>query len=206
MFGWQVDTSLFTMIVRLFLTLITRLDFIRARSLFNSCTLRHYTLQIRNYPITSASHFSDLQKIAIAPGGLPTPPSTCNGALVKKNVHLLSSSHFLLSFSRSHISPMGVPHCTNSHSCRHHPDSSGGGGHASNATVSPATAAKCRSYSQRTVVSLLCSPTAQVSSCVPFLRSSGPALLWGFCVRGSDVGWAGEALTRATARSRCGPA
>lgn len=103
----------------------------------------------------------------MAPGGLPTPPRTCNGALVRKKAQRFSRSHTLLSVSRSHISPIGVPHCTSSHSCRHQPVSSGGG-HAdrvrrvkrvrrskgrgeagmwgcvpSNATVSPATAAKC---------------------------------------------------------------
>lgn len=49
------------------------------------------------------------QKIAIAPGGLPTPPLTCRGALVKKKLHLFSRSQILLRFSRSHISPIGVP-------------------------------------------------------------------------------------------------
>ena len=82
------------------------------------------------------------QKTAMAPGGepidgisqlfvadttsrrysdVPTPPFTCNGALVKKNVHLPSFSQTLLRVSRSHISPMGVPHSVSSHSCKHQP-------------------------------------------------------------------------------------
>jgi hypothetical protein len=52
-----------------------------------------------------------------------------------------------------------------------------GGGHASNATVSPATAAKWWSYSHRTVASLFCSPIAWLLFCVPFWRSSGGAKL-----------------------------
>jgi len=65
--------------------------------------------------------------MAITPGGLPTPPLTCNGADVRKNDHRPSRSQILESVSRSHISPMGVPHCTSSHSCRHQPVSIGGG-------------------------------------------------------------------------------
>ena len=82
------------------------------------------------------------QKMAMAPGGepidgisqlfvadttsrrysdVPTPPFTCNGALVKKNVHLPSFSQTLLRVSRSHISPIGVPHSVSSHSCKHQP-------------------------------------------------------------------------------------
>src|SRR5271170_2585468 len=51
--------------------------------------------------------------MAIALGGLATPPSMFSGALVKKKLHLLCFSHSFANASRSQNSPIGVPQKAN---------------------------------------------------------------------------------------------
>ena len=50
------------------------------------------------------------QKIAIAFGGEATPPGTFNGILVRKKENRPSLAHVAANSSRSHNSPIGVPH------------------------------------------------------------------------------------------------
>src|SRR5271155_5904749 len=51
--------------------------------------------------------------MAIALGGLATPPSMLSGALVKKKLHLLCFSHNFANASKSQNSPIGVPQNAN---------------------------------------------------------------------------------------------
>lgn len=57
------------------------------------------------------------QNIAMALGGVATPPRVFNGELVRKKLHLCSSSHCSASLSRSHISPIGQPQPARRKSC-----------------------------------------------------------------------------------------
>jgi hypothetical protein len=117
----------------------------------------------RSNPHTDSSPLRP-QKIATAFGGLATPPGTylnisktpistkrerninsrtLSGILLKKKVHLPSLPHNSLSPSKSNISPIGIPHPANNHSCNTYLLSTCGptGGLLSNDGPSPATAA-----------------------------------------------------------------
>src|SRR5688572_29998456 len=61
--------------------------------------------------------FENFQKMAKMFGGLATPPSTWQGSLVTKKLHLFSARHFSANFSRWNSSPMGQPHPANNTSC-----------------------------------------------------------------------------------------
>lgn len=52
----------------------------------------------------------EAQNMARALGGLAIPPGVFKGALVQKKVRLCCFSHSLAKASRSHISPIGIPH------------------------------------------------------------------------------------------------
>ena len=62
-----------------------------------------------NSPQIQVLHCLILYKIAVPLTCELTPPGTLAGALVKKNVYLPSSAHRFASFSRSSISPRGMP-------------------------------------------------------------------------------------------------
>lgn len=113
-------------------------------------------------------------RIAMAFGGEATPPITRKGALVKKNDHFCCFAHSSLKASKSHNSPIGVPHWHSSHSCK---QQFSGYGQASNPIVSPATAEKCLEYSQRTVSSVLAIPIIWCWSLVPNCRVAASASL-----------------------------
>lgn len=87
----------------------------------------------------------------------------------------------LISWDPEFRGQLNIPQCTNNHSCKHQP-SVNFGGHASNATVSPTSPARCWSYSQRMVFSFACTPIATLFSRVPDLRSASPELLNGISV------------------------
>src|SRR6187402_2041855 len=85
---------------------------------------------------------------------------TFNGILLKKKVHFLSLLHSSASFSRSNNSPIGKPQPANSHSCIQ--KSSLWNGSASNAIMSPATAANPSSQIQFSISSPDVTPIALV--------------------------------------------
>lgn len=57
-------------------------------------------------------------KMAMAFGGLATPPLTLSGSLHKKKVHLFRLRHSIANLSKSNISPMGHPHPDRRTSCK----------------------------------------------------------------------------------------
>ena len=57
------------------------------------------------------------QRMAMALGGLATPPLTFNGSLHKKKVHLFRFRHSTVIVSKSNISPMGQPQPARRTSC-----------------------------------------------------------------------------------------
>jgi hypothetical protein len=82
---------------------------------------------------------TSVQKIAKAFEWLETPPSQLAGELVTKKVHLPFSLQVLDNFSRSNISPSGIPHRAKIYSCNMYFSRLG---QASKDGASPATAAK----------------------------------------------------------------
>lgn len=132
------------------------------------------------------------QRIQIAFGGLATPPGKFKGALVKKKLHLLSCWQTSASFSKSNISPTGIPKSAIRLSCSPGDSQSNFvimnaqfqtvlnplylssfAGQASKTLASPPTQEKCLFHSHATDSSVPSTP-AQLEPCtVPLLRACG---------------------------------
>lgn len=96
------------------------------------------------------------QNNAMQFGGELTPPGMLNGLEVMKNVHRFSSLQIFANSSRSNISPIGIPQPASRYSCN--TGSGFDGGNTSQATESPATAAKPSFQIQRKTSSVASTP------------------------------------------------
>lgn len=112
--------------------------------------------------------------------GLATPESKFRGELVKRKVQRLSALHVSDSFSRSQLSPIGIPQPLRNTSWQETPQGLGDG-HASYAVVSLATAANWQSQCHLIISFVASTPTNRLSSllasctfwsCVRWLYSS----------------------------------